>query len=206
MTLAGRLIHNFNPLGIAALDIPRTHFSLLVRLSFRALPMLMSGSFRLSGQGFCPGEGLLQHLRLAHGTQYAVIVQVSGRLHFLAVHKQRARPLTPMPVLCVSSAHFAPMLVLIRCLGSCAGYWVRAHSSSAQAARVVTHACDAAVCWECGLCPHEPTEPQHSHVQHAEEDDTCHCPGHKGESCRSLFTVQHQKRARSCTSEHGIAT
>ena len=95
MTLAGRLIHSFNPLGVAALEILPTHFCLLVRLSFRALSMLMSGSFRLSGQGSCPGECLPQHLRLAHRMQYAVVVQVSGRLQFLAVHKQQAWPLTP---------------------------------------------------------------------------------------------------------------
>ena len=83
---------------------------------------------------------------------------------------------------CVCAVRFSPScLFLTGCLNSAAGHWVRAHSSSAQAARVVTHACHAAVCWECGLCPHEPPEPQHSHVQHAEEDDACDRPCHKGE-------------------------
>ena len=88
--------------------------------------MLMSGSFTLSGQGSCHGEDLLQHPRLAHRTQYAVIVQVSGHLQFPAVHKERAQPLTPKSVLCVCSALLALMLVFdrvpeLRCrsLGTC---------------------------------------------------------------------------------------
>ena len=72
--------------------------------------MLMSGSFRLSGQGSCHGEDLLQHLRLAHRTQYAFIVQVSGHLQFPALHKQQAQPLAPISVLCVCSALLALML------------------------------------------------------------------------------------------------
>lgn len=62
----------------------------------------------------------------------------------------------------------------------CAGERVCALSSSAQAARLVPDASHVAVCWECGICAHEPAKPEHPHVQHPEEDDARHCPGGQG--------------------------